>query len=264
MMEIIDIHAHIFPDALAKRAGVSVGTFYELPPCELGSLHELLVCERGAGISQCVICNVALSDRQVPSINRFIAQSCQEYPDFLSGFGTMCIDYPDMEAELTKMRQEGLLGVKVHPDMQKFLLDSDASIAMCKRIADHGLPMLVHTGDYRYPYSRPERVARLLDAVPSLQIICAHLGGWSIWSDAVSVLAGHDRIWVDTSSSLYQLSPEEAVAIIRAYGVQRVLFGTDFPMFQPQMEVERFLALPLNETEKNAILYKNAKRLLDN
>ena len=67
---------------------------------------------------------------------------------------------------------------------------------------------------------------------------------------------------MDTSSSLYALKPDEAARIIRDYGVERTLFGVDFPMWSPTEELERFMALPLTDAEREKILWTNHIDLL--
>ena len=69
------------------------------------------------------------------------------------------------------------------------------------------------------------------------------------------------NIWVDTSSALYALSLERAAAIIRGYGTERALFGSDFPMWDPAEELRRFLNLPLTDSERENILWNNHIRL---
>ncbi|MEI5604451.1 amidohydrolase family protein, partial [Streptomyces brasiliscabiei] len=49
--------------------------------------------------------------------------------------------------------------------------------------------------------------------------------------------------------------------LICAYGAERVLFGTDYPMWNPAQELERFLALRLPQRDEENILYNNAARL---
>ena len=58
------------------------------------------------------------------------------------------------------------------------------------------------------------------------------------------------------------VSPARAAEIIRSYGVEHVLFGTDYPMWEPSEELDRFFRLPLTEEEQELILHKNAERLL--
>ena len=105
-------------------------------------------------------------------------------------------------------------------------------------------------------------MARALDRVPNLRMIGAHFGGWSIWRDAWKILAGRDNVYVDSSSSLYALEPEEAVRIIHRYGADKVFFATDYPMWNPVEELARFDALPLDEQERDMILHRNFERLI--
>ena len=104
----------------------------------------------------------------------------------------------------------------------------------------------------------------VLDAFPKLVCVCAHLGGWSEWGDAWKLLSGYENVYVDTSSSLEALEPEHAADIIRAFGAQNVLFGTDFPLETPTRALARFDRLPLTAEEKRWILGENAARVILN
>ena len=66
---------------------------------------------------------------------------------------------------------------------------------------------------------------------------------------------------VDCSSSLYSLDSNTARDLVRRYGADRVLFGTDYPMWEPKAELERFFAMGLTEEENELILHKNAEKL---
>ena len=58
------------------------------------------------------------------------------------------------------------------------------------------------------------------------------------------------------------MSPELFEKLIHAYGADRLLFGTDFPMWDSSAEVERFMKVKLTQEEQEKILCKNAERLL--
>lgn len=256
-MKITDTHAHIYPDAIAERAAASIGDFYNIPMSMDGTLSGLLTAGQAAGISRFLVHSVAVTPDRVSRVNDFLIRSASEHPQELVGFGTLHPDHPDVPGELKRLKAGGLRGVKLHPDFQKFLLDDEKSIDMFREMAALGLPALIHTGDRRYPYSEPARMARALDRVPTLKVICAHLGGWSVWTEAWHALAGREGVWVDTSSSLYAIDPQEAADVIHRYGVSRVLFGTDYPMWKPDEEIARFMALPLTDSEREMILDKN-------
>ena len=261
-MKIIDVHAHIYPDAIAQRAADSIGVFYDIPMHMSGTVNELLVHGQAAGISQFVVCSAAVTPSRVRSVNDYLISAAAEHPEEFVGFGTMHAEFDAVEEELDRIKAAGLKGVKLHPDFQHFCLDDEKAIAMFQAMADRNLPALIHTGDHRYPYSEPARMARVLDRVPHLKAICAHLGGWSVWNDAWRELAGRPGVWVDTCSSLYAISPEEAAEVIRRYGADRVFFGTDYPMWNPTEEVQKFLRLPLTEKEQEMILHLNFEKFL--
>jgi predicted TIM-barrel fold metal-dependent hydrolase len=62
---------------------------------------------------------------------------------------------------------------------------------------------------------------------------------------------------------LEMLDGERFVRMIRRFGAQRVLFGTDSPWGDPASSLAAFRALPLTEEEQSLILEKNAEKLLD-
>ena len=261
-MQIIDIHAHVFPDPIARKATDSIGAFYGLDMhVEAGTLDGLLELEREAGVSRACIHSVAVTTHSIDSINRFISASVSAHPDMLFGFGAIHPGREDLPGLTEEVKALGLKGFKIHPDMQKFALDSPEAMAMFAAI-EGKLPIIIHTGDSRFEYSRPRQMKNVLDAFPNLVCVCAHLGGWSEWEDAWKLLSGYENVYVDTSSSLYAMSPEEARRIIRRYSRDRVLFGTDYPMWNPKTEMERFRSLKLTDGEEERILCLNAKQLL--
>ena len=96
---------------------------------------------------------------------------------------------------------------------------------------------------------------------PKLTIIGAHLAGWTKWDEAAELFSG-GVIYADLSSSLYALAPEHAAELIRKIGAKRVMFGTDYPMWGADDELECFRKLPLTAEEQEDILCRNALRLL--
>lgn len=157
----------------------------------------------------------------------------------------------------------GLKGVKLHADIQQFKTDDYRCLKIYDICEKKGLPVLMHCGDNRFDFSNPNRIKPILDIYKNLTVIGAHLGGYTVWEDARRELSGYDNFYVDCSSSLFAFSPEEGKALIEAYGADKVLFGTDFPMWDPSDELERLYALGLGEDELDNILYKNANRIFD-
>ena len=262
-MHVIDIHAHVFPDPIALKATNSIGLFYGMPIAEGqdGTVGQLLELYGETGISRGCIHSVAITPHSVDSINHFISEAVKQNPDRLDGFGALHPDREDIAGLAEEVKRLGLKGFKIHPDMQRFALDSPQAMEMFAAV-EGKLPVIVHMGDPRFEYSHPRQMMKVLDAFPDLVCICAHLGGWSEWDDAWKVLSGCENVYVDTSSSLYALSPEEGRKIVRHYSRDRVLFGTDYPMWRPREELERFRNLKLTDEEEEKILCLNAETLL--
>jgi predicted TIM-barrel fold metal-dependent hydrolase len=259
---IIDSHCHVYPDKIAQKASDATATFYELPPSLDGRISTLLEHGGRAGIEHFIVQSVATTPKQVSSINNFIAQAVAESGGRFTGLGTLHPDSEDMKADVDEIIALGLKGVKLHPDIQKVKLD-DPRMHKMYELCEGRLPMLLHTGDCRYDNSNPNRLIPILEKYPSLTVIGAHFGGWSIWEEATKQLYTYKNFLVDCSSSLYAISKEKAKELILAYGTDRVLFGTDYPLWTPEEEIERFMSLDLTDEQREDILYNNTAKLFN-
>ena len=179
-MPIVDAHAHIYPEKIALKAVEAVGRFYgvEQTMAGKGSVDDLLT-HKEAGITHFIVHSVATTPRSVPTINSFIAEQCAQHPEFI-GFGTMHHGFEDMEAEVERAIELGLHGFKLHPDTQEVNMDDPRLMNFYEIIAGR-LPLVVHTGDYRYDYSSPYRLINILKTFPDLVVNAAHLAGWSVY-----------------------------------------------------------------------------------
>ena len=257
---IIDAHCHIYPDKIAAKASASTADFYKMPSLFDGKISTLL--ERGskAGIEHFVVQSVATSPKQVSSINRFIADAVSKSEGRFTGLGTLHPDSEDMAGDLAEIIALGLKGVKLHPDIQAVAID-DVRMYRIYELCQGRVPILMHTGDHRFDFSNPNRMMPILEKYPRLTVVGAHFGGWSVWDEATEKLSKFDNFLVDCSSSLYAMSKEKARELIMTYGTERVLFGTDYPMWEIDTEIERFMAIDLTEKEREDILYNNAAKL---
>ncbi len=260
---IIDSHCHIYPNTIASKAVVAIDHFYGClpPPHQDGTPETLLKTGREQGISHFVVHSVATSPVQVLSINHFIAKSTTQAEGAFTGLGTIHPDTDDLEKDIEEICTLGLHGVKLHPDIQRFHIDSPKAMKVFELCEEKGLPVLCHTGDYRFDYSNPERVAVVLRTFPRLKLIGAHFGGWSMWDDAMRLLPDFPNIMVDTCSSLFWLSPDKARDLIRAYGSERVMFATDYPLWMQKDELDYLKRLDLLEEEYENICWRTCAGL---
>lgn len=261
--EVWDAHCHIYPEKIVERAVAGTDAFYDTVAACYGTVRDLIDRGAGAGIDHFVVQSVATTPKQVKSINEFIAASVAAGGEKLTGLGTVHPESDDPEGDVRHLADLGLHGIKIHPDIQRFRIDDPLffpTYAICQEM---DLPILMHTGDYRYDYSNPNRLLPVLRQFPRLRVVGAHFGGWSIWEEASRQLSGIPNLWVDCSSTMPFMKegdPHERVhALIRRYGTDRVLFGTDYPMWDPESELKFFFELPLTDAERRAILSENAK-----
>lgn len=262
-MEIIDAHAHIYPEKIAQKATDTIGVFYDIKmEMPAGTADRLIEDGKRAGISRYVVHSVATTAHQVRSINEFIKREMDAYPEFI-GFMTLHQDLTEEEVvkEVEWAIENGFKGIKLHPDFQKFNID-DESVHKFYRAAGSKLPILLHMGDDRYEYSRPERLVRVAKKFPETNFIAAHFGGYRCWDQAV-LYKGLKNVYFDTCSSLPFISAEKAKELIDTFGADRFFFATDFPMWDAVGELERFNQIPLSDDEREMIFSGNIKRLLN-
>lgn len=259
---VIDAHCHVYPDKIAEKASGATDRFYNVHGFGDGTVGMLMREGKKAGIDRFIVQSVATTPKQVSSINNFIADSVSKSGGVLTGLGTLHPDSDDMARDVEEIISLGLHGVKLHPDIQGFKIDDYRCLKIYELCEKHKLPILMHTGDSRYDNSNPNRLIPILEIYTELIIVGAHFGGWSIWEEASKKLHGIPNLYVDCSSSFAWLPDDEVVKeIIYRYGTDRVLFGTDYPMWSPSVEIERFMGLGFSEDINRQILSENARKV---
>lgn len=258
---VIDAHCHVYPEKIALKAVAGTDNFYGVRSFGDGTVANMLKNGKAAGIDHFIVQSVATTPKQVNSINEFIASTVKGNEDILTGLGTLHPESEDQEGDVRRVLELGLKGVKLHPDIQNFKIDDYRCLKIYELCEKYGLPILMHTGDYRYDNSNPNRLLPVLQIYNNLTVIGAHFGGWSIWEEASRKLAGIPNFYVDCSSSMGFIDLDTIRRCINNYGADRVLFGTDYPMWSPAEELDRLFSLGLSEEEYRMILSENAKKL---
>jgi predicted TIM-barrel fold metal-dependent hydrolase len=261
---IIDFHTHIFPDALAARALATLAARAQVPPRTDGTAAGLLAAMRPAGVARAVVAPIATKPAQARAINAWAVETSTRYP-MLTCFGSLHPAQEDWRDEIARLRADGILGVKFHPDYQQFFVDEPRMLPIYRALAAAGVIALCHAGvDIGLPppvHCTPDGLARVLDAVPQLTIVAGHMGGYAQW-DAVERLLLGRALYLDTSYSLTDLGPERMAAMIARHGAEHVLFGTDSPWTDQAEEIAGIRRLALPENDITAILGENAHALL--
>ena len=280
---IIDFHTHIFPDSIAPAAIQKLQAASHTRPFTDGTASQLRNSMAAAGVQYSLVLPVATHPRQVVHVNdASIRLNDQGAETGVYSFGCMHPDFEDAPAELLRLARAGVRGVKLHPVYQGVDFDDPRYLRILEACASLGLMVLIHAGkDVGFPgveHASPRMILRAVQAVPGVTLILAHMGGWRDWDEAEDLLSGRG-LYIDTSFSLGEMTPNgdghyktredlqllsesRFVRLIRAFGADHTLFGTDCPWGDQAAEARRIQTLPLTEEEKQAILYKNAARLL--
>ena len=259
-MYFIDFHTHVYPDAIAPKAADSIRRFYHLGDDDMdGRVETLLKYGTDAGVEKFVLLPVSLRPTNTRHINDFIIGEVAKQPRFF-GYGTIHAGMQNLCEEVKYIMDHGLLGIKMHTDCQVFPID-DPRLFPVYDMAQDKLPILFHMGDHRYDYSHPARLRKVLDLFPKLRVIAAHFGGYTMYDVAAEELKGKDCFF-DVSSSLMFMEEGVAERYINRHGAERFVYGSDYPMWNPVVEMERFQRLKLTDAQKEQIAHITAEEIL--
>ena len=257
--KVFDFHCHIFPEKIAPKAVANIGAFYHLEMTKKGTVDDLVTLYQEYGIDNMLVHSTATREQQVEHINDFIIEEVRKHKELI-GFGTMHPDYKNKEQEFQRILECGLKGLKIHPDFQEVNIDDKRMYPIYEMVGDK-VPILFHVGDKVKDFSHPRRLLKVMNDFPKLRPVAAHMGGYSVWDEALELFKGR-QVWFDTCSSFAFLTNQKIEKIMKTHGVEKILFASDYPMWDAKKEYERLLTLDLTQSQLEDILYNNGMRLL--
>lgn len=279
---IVDIHAHTFPPAIAAPTIDKLVHQSHTLAFTDGTVKQLRRSMARSGIDYALVLPVATNIRQVTKINTVSAKLHSRWQETgVLSFGCMHPDFPDWKAELARIRELGMPGVKLHPVYQGVDFDDVRFLRILDRAAELGLTVLCHGGgDVGFPdrvHCTPAMVLHAVKEVGDFPLIMAHMGGWHCW-DQVEELLTDTKVCIDTAYCLGRIHPledgfyrpddlpmmssEQFVRMVRRFGAHRVLWGSDTPWRDQKESLGLLLQQSLTPQEQEAILWENAKKLL--
>ncbi|MCR5691940.1 MAG: amidohydrolase family protein [Eubacterium sp.] len=271
---IIDIHTHTFPDKIAKKALEKLAAASKVTPATLGTQEDLRRSMREAGIDYSVVLPVATSPKQVESINRLAVETNLTSKETgIIYFGALHPDCENYRQVLLDLAQEGVSGIKLHPDYQLVFFNDIRMKRIVEAATELGLYVMVHAGeDVGLPepiHCTPPMVEEVLRETESDRLILAHMGGWRLWDQVEEHLVGR-KLYLDTAFSTDcmpevegMLDREAFCRMVRNHGADRILFGTDSPWSQQAAAKDWILSTDLTREEKDVILGENAAKILN-
>ena len=206
-------------------------------------------------------------------VNAWMVRYASADPARLIAFGSVNPRFTtDVGGAVDRILDSGVRALKVHPPHQLFRAnayqDTLPRLAeLYDRAQARGVPVTIHTGTSVFPGARsrfgdPMDIDDVAIDFPKLTILLAH-GGRPLWMEAAFfVVRRHANVMLELSgippAKLLEYFPRlEEIA-------GKCVWGTDWPspgIVSMRRNVEQFLALPLGETARRAILYDNAARI---
>jgi uncharacterized protein len=166
------------------------------------------------------------------------------------------------------LRRFDVRGIKIHPALNFVPPDHDGYGPIYEQAKNAGVVVIAHGGGSNplyaaeVDYCAAENFVPVLEAHPRLQLVVAHLAH-PYTDDLVEMAARFPNLYTDVSLVLGErrMPDNELVGAIRAFGVDRVMFGSDFPYFDPEACLDGLLASELSAMELDAVGAGNAAAL---
>ncbi len=259
--EIIDVHTHVFPDKLAIRAADNIVNYYDIPRQGDGSIGGIFEGAKEFSNIRFVISSATLKPERAEVGNSFILDTAKSDSRFipLSSFHPG-MGFNSAVSELERTKALGSRGIKIHSDFQHFFVDDENALEIYRECARLEMPILFHVGDKNTDFSTPKRIRNILEKLPELTIIAAHMCGFSVWDEAEEYLIG-TPVYTDTSEALLGMDEKGLYDLIEKHGVEKVMFGSDYPLWRTDFAYSQIEKIGLSEAEKELIYAGNAKKV---
>lgn len=265
----IDVHTHAHPPRLFKaiRDWFARETDWRIThPSDEAGIVGVLAAE---GVSRFVVASYAHRAGMARDINDFLRAFAERHPAAVP-LATVHPDDPDCVAEARRALDDlGMAGFKLHCEVQRVAPDDRRMRPVLDLARERGRFLLVHAGTAPFGgnafTTSAAGVSRLLDALPGLAVVVAHMGLYETEAFA-ALLDRHPTLHLDTTMAFAQHSPfgrPPDRSFVADYA-DRILYGTDWPNIPYAYREERdaLLALDLPEEACRAIFHDNAARLL--
>ncbi len=217
--------------------------------------------------------------------NEWIAKEIKNEPQLVA-FGSVDFDKDNLEDQVKKIADLGLLGIKIHPAYQEVKIDSPELFRVYEQAEKENLFLSFHTGLHWHRIADYSML--LFDEVaynfPRLRFSMEHMGGYSFFREALLIMNNNSRGeihntfagWTSIAMEIddmgnerqgaWSLTDDDLCTLIHQTGIERSIFGLDFPykkIDDINKAINRIINLQITEEAKRAILGGNLKRELD-
>jgi predicted TIM-barrel fold metal-dependent hydrolase len=225
-----------------------------------------------AGIERSLLIAVRAGDLRVKLSFELPYEVCAKYPDRFSGLAGVdptrgIQQLKDLDHAVNEL---GFVGAHFYPHWFGLPPDHARVYPVYARCEELGIPIMMQIG-HNLVYSKERRLPSVgrpicLDQVaidfPTLKLLGIHIG--VPWTDeAISMAWKHENIYLAGDAYAPKHWPKAFVHYANTYGSHKVLFGTDWPVIDPERAVDEVKALALRPESHARLMRENALAVFD-
>ncbi len=199
-----------------------------------------------------------------------VAEVCAAHPSRFSGLAGVdpfrgMQGLRDLEAAV---KQHGFVGAHLYPHWFGLAPDDAKYYPYYAKCCELDIPIMMQVGQ-NLVYSRERRLPSVgrpicLDKVaidfPELKLLGIHIG--VPWTDEMIAMAWkHENVFIGVDAYAPKHWPPQLVRYLDSYGRDKVLFGTDWPVIDPERAVAEIDALRLRPLTMAQLMRDNALRV---
>jgi hypothetical protein len=276
---IIDFHTHLFPASIRTARErffddePAFRLLYDSPKSRMAGIEDLVAAMDEDGVDRAVVFGFPWRRLETARMNNdYILEAVTRHPKRLAGL--CCLD-PAAEGaavEVARCLEAGLAGIGelafYTGGIEAADLDHlDEPMALCR---ERGRLALIHTNEpvgHVYPGKTPNTLRQIYDLMgrfPGNKIVLAHWGGGIFFYSLLKREVGQRlaNVWFDTAASPYLYDARIWTAARDTVGVDKILFGTDFPLLRAPRYIKEIESSGLSADQRARVLGANAAELL--
>ncbi len=265
---IVDFHTHVFPDKIAERTIGALASNSNNKAYSDGTVDGLLKAMERANADISVALPVLTKASQFETVAKFAIEINSRFAsnNKIISFAGMHPDCDDVENKLLYLKENGIKGIKIHPDYQETFIDDPKYIKILQVAKELDLIVVTHSGiDDGYkgkPVRCPvDKVRKVIEKVGHKKFVLAHYGAHKQWEEVLDFICDFD-VYFDTAFTLHEIDEKLFKNILNKHGEDKILFATDSPWRDIKTDVDIIKSFNLGEEIEKKILYKNAIKLL--
>ncbi len=213
-----------------------------------------------AGIDKALLWHVGQQDWSIPDGNDLLSQAVSEEPR-LWGCWTILPPHtneiPSGSLLYERMKKERIRAVRIFPSDHRFVPSRTALGEVLDGLAKRSVPLFLSVERGGTDYAT---IDRLLAELPRISCVICDVGIWGVDRYIRPLLERFPGVRVETS----YLALHDGVleSLVKAYGAERLLFGTGFPDRLAASAMLPLLHAEVSDDDKRLIAGANLERII--